>query len=352
MDRGVWRATVLRVTKSWIWLKWLSTCAKSNMANDLVRTEETHTEKATWRWRQKMKLCCGKWSDAKDCQQPPAATSDHQGPPATTISHHQPPGTTISHHRPPVTTRGHQRPPAATSHHQGPPRTTISHHWPPVMTSGHHRPPVTTSSHQGPPAVRGQTLYRFSPWASRTMSGYISPLFGGGGSEGDWPCHVACSILAPWPGIEPRLLAVKPQSPNHRTNREFPNFCGFKPAAAAAVSRIAALRFTYIVPHQGAGKVGTGCIPTPNHLDISRLVQKHPTQTKGALLMSQTPICLATPGCSFSFPLALRLTWSRHTAPRRGSTQNLQWAQHCPAPETVLSALTVLRCHPLGKTGL
>ena len=37
-----------------------------------------------------------------------------------------------------------------------------------------------------------------------------------------WPCHTACGILVPRPGIEPRPSAVKVWSPNHWTAREFP----------------------------------------------------------------------------------------------------------------------------------
>ena len=37
-----------------------------------------------------------------------------------------------------------------------------------------------------------------------------------------WPRHTACGILVPRPGIEPS--AVKVQSPNHWTTREFPSF--------------------------------------------------------------------------------------------------------------------------------
>ena len=33
---------------------------------------------------------------------------------------------------------------------------------------------------------------------------------------------MACGILVPLPGIEPRPSAVKAQSPNHWTTREFP----------------------------------------------------------------------------------------------------------------------------------
>ena len=40
-----------------------------------------------------------------------------------------------------------------------------------------------------------------------------------------WPCHVACRILVPWPGIEPP--AVKVPSPNYWTARECPHFFFF-----------------------------------------------------------------------------------------------------------------------------
>ena len=33
---------------------------------------------------------------------------------------------------------------------------------------------------------------------------------------------MACRILVPGPGIEPRALAVRPLCPNHWTDREFP----------------------------------------------------------------------------------------------------------------------------------
>ena len=33
---------------------------------------------------------------------------------------------------------------------------------------------------------------------------------------------VACEILVPWPGIQPGPLAVRAQSPNHCSSREFP----------------------------------------------------------------------------------------------------------------------------------
>ena len=38
----------------------------------------------------------------------------------------------------------------------------------------------------------------------------------------NWLCCLACGILFPWPGIEPRAIAVKMLSPNHRTAREVP----------------------------------------------------------------------------------------------------------------------------------
>ena len=48
-----------------------------------------------------------------------------------------------------------------------------------------------------------------------------------------WPCHAACRILVPWPGIEPMPPAVEAQSLNHWTAREVPDlhfespFCNF-----------------------------------------------------------------------------------------------------------------------------
>ena len=35
-----------------------------------------------------------------------------------------------------------------------------------------------------------------------------------------WPCHMACGILVPQPGIEPRSSAIRVQSPNHTTHLE------------------------------------------------------------------------------------------------------------------------------------
>ena len=40
-------------------------------------------------------------------------------------------------------------------------------------------------------------------------------------------CFVACGILFPRPGIEPVLPAIKEQSTNHWTAREFPLFFKF-----------------------------------------------------------------------------------------------------------------------------
>ena len=37
-----------------------------------------------------------------------------------------------------------------------------------------------------------------------------------------WPHHVACGILVPQPGTELGPSAVRVQSSNHWTNREFP----------------------------------------------------------------------------------------------------------------------------------
>ena len=35
------------------------------------------------------------------------------------------------------------------------------------------------------------------------------------------PCHAACGILVPWPGIKNRPLAVEAHSPNPWNAREF-----------------------------------------------------------------------------------------------------------------------------------
>ena len=37
-----------------------------------------------------------------------------------------------------------------------------------------------------------------------------------------WPCHVACGILVPWPGIDPGPLSVRARSPNNWIARKFP----------------------------------------------------------------------------------------------------------------------------------
>ena len=42
-----------------------------------------------------------------------------------------------------------------------------------------------------------------------------------------WLCHVSCGILFPQPGIKPRPLAVKVQSPNHWADRKFPCYLCF-----------------------------------------------------------------------------------------------------------------------------
>ena len=46
-----------------------------------------------------------------------------------------------------------------------------------------------------------------------------------------WLCHLTCRVIVPWPGFEPWPKAVKAQSPNHWTAREFPlhlNLCFIK----------------------------------------------------------------------------------------------------------------------------
>ena len=58
--------------------------------------------------------------------------------------------------------------------------------------------------------VRGLKVHSFNCWTYLLFFFLIL-----------WLCHVACGILVPWPGIEPRPSAVKAQSPNHWTTREF-----------------------------------------------------------------------------------------------------------------------------------
>ena len=41
------------------------------------------------------------------------------------------------------------------------------------------------------------------------------------------PCHVACGILVPQPGIEPVSPAMEAWSPNHWTAGEFPLYTVF-----------------------------------------------------------------------------------------------------------------------------
>lgn len=43
-----------------------------------------------------------------------------------------------------------------------------------------------------------------------------------------WPCHVSGKISVPLLGIKPQPSAMKAQSPNHRTTREFPAFLFLK----------------------------------------------------------------------------------------------------------------------------
>ena len=42
-----------------------------------------------------------------------------------------------------------------------------------------------------------------------------------------WLYCMACGLLLPWPGMEPRPLTVKAPSTDHRTTREFPQTHGF-----------------------------------------------------------------------------------------------------------------------------
>lgn len=72
-----------------------------------------------------------------------------------------------------------------------------------------------------------------------------------------------------------------------------------------------------------------------------------------ALLMSQMPGCPATPGCSFSFPLALPLTRSRYTTPRKRSIQNPAMSPELNWPPRLFpQPWQCWGCHPCKKTGL
>ena len=42
-----------------------------------------------------------------------------------------------------------------------------------------------------------------------------------------WPCHMACGILVPQPGIELRPSKVRAQSLNHWTTRQFLGYMSF-----------------------------------------------------------------------------------------------------------------------------
>ena len=52
-----------------------------------------------------------------------------------------------------------------------------------------------------------------------------------------WPYHTACGILIPRPGIEPTYSAVKAQSPNQWTMKEFPHKLFWIHIVNAAVDR-------------------------------------------------------------------------------------------------------------------
>ena len=68
-----------------------------------------------------------------------------------------------------------------------------------------------------------------------------------------FPHYLACRILAPQPGIEPRSSAMKASSPKHRTAREFCTSCHFK----CLYFRVTALKGTeeslFQGPLQGGG---------------------------------------------------------------------------------------------------
>ena len=52
-----------------------------------------------------------------------------------------------------------------------------------------------------------------------------------------WPCHMACGILVPQPGIEPRPSKVRAQSLNHWTTRQFLGYMSFDQTHVSFQSR-------------------------------------------------------------------------------------------------------------------
>ena len=64
-----------------------------------------------------------------------------------------------------------------------------------------------------------------------------------------WPCHAACGILVPHPGIEPGSLAVRIQSPNQWTTRESPQRDQLIPNEAMWLTPLS--KFQYIVQTYG-----------------------------------------------------------------------------------------------------
>ena len=84
-----------------------------------------------------------------------------------------------------------------------------------IITHGRQPPggrrEVWNTPHQSPQKSALLTLgFRFL--ASRTKGEYTVVV---------WPCHTACGIVVPRPGIEPRAPAVRTPSPKHWTTREF-----------------------------------------------------------------------------------------------------------------------------------
>ena len=51
-----------------------------------------------------------------------------------------------------------------------------------------------------------------------------------------WPCHAACGILVPRPGIEPAPPSLEAQSLNHWTAREVPVWYFWSPLETGTVS--------------------------------------------------------------------------------------------------------------------
>ena len=96
-----------------------------------------------------------------------------------------------------------------------------------------------------------------------------------------WPHSVACEILVPRPRIEPTALAVKVQSPNHWTTREFPlqAFSYAIPLSCMAFSyKIVSQIFQGLAQHSRLDLISSFLLPIcisvmiPNHIKTTNVL--------------------------------------------------------------------------------